>query len=172
MSLQLDILVPLTITLLNRYILGVLNVISVQYFLQGELEHHRVKYFYPRVSKANFTSGIAKQQQRERILFRLAEHELPSKSKRGKAKVIHKRQRHTANNLSKDLPSIPFEASEPLAYSDPKAHYHIASSTRYFLNVQQWLGRHPEDRALEVIQSIIVFDIDPRAAPSGFSSSA
>ncbi|KAG2149213.1 hypothetical protein DEU56DRAFT_729456, partial [Suillus clintonianus] len=35
------------------------------------------------------------------------------------------------------------------AYSDPKAHYHIASSTRYFLNVQQWLGRHSEDRALE-----------------------
>lgn len=74
---------------------------------------------------------------------------MPSKSKKGKAKVTDKRQCHTANNLSKDLPSIPFEASEPLAYSNPKAHYHIASSTRYFLNVHQWLGRHSEDRALE-----------------------
>ncbi|KAG1811133.1 uncharacterized protein BJ212DRAFT_1579186 [Suillus subaureus] len=92
----------------------------------GKLEHRRVKHFYPRVK-----------------------HKLPSKSKKGKAKVTDKRQCHTANNLSKDLPSIPFEASEPLAYSDPKAHYHIASSTRYFLNVQQWLGRHSEDRALE-----------------------
>lgn len=52
---------------------------------QGELEHQSVKRFYPCVSKAKFTSGIAKQQRREQILFQLAEHHvLPAKSKKGK----------------------------------------------------------------------------------------
>ncbi|KAG1871097.1 hypothetical protein C8R48DRAFT_596433 [Suillus tomentosus] len=107
---------------------------------QGELEHRCVKCFYPRVSKAKFTSGISKQQRRERILFWLAKHHvLPAKSKKGKTS---RREHH-------DLPSVPFEESEPLAYSDPKAHYHIASSTRYFLNMPQWLGRHLDDRVLE-----------------------
>jgi hypothetical protein len=122
-------------------------------FYQGELEHRRAKRFYPRVSKAKFTSGIAKQQRRERILFRLAERELPVKSKKGKAKTTGMVQRHTAAQL-KDLPSITFEESEPLAFSDPKAHYHVATSTRYFLNVPQWLGRNANDPALEVFADL------------------
>ncbi|KAG2063384.1 hypothetical protein BDR04DRAFT_1123294 [Suillus decipiens] len=40
---------------------------------QGECEHRRVKRFYPRVSKAKFTAGIAKQQRRECILLKMAE---------------------------------------------------------------------------------------------------
>jgi len=115
--------------------------------LQGELEHRRVKRFYPRVSKAKFTSGIAKQQRRERILFRMSEQELPTKSlKRGKGQVI---ARHSSS--ADDSPMVPFEESEPLAYSDPNTHYHIATSTRYFLNLPQWLSKHAGDAALQVV---------------------
>jgi hypothetical protein len=86
----------------------------------------------------------------------MAKHGLKaSKSKKGKRKVtdnVNATQHgpDAMDTSSKDLPSIPFEESEPLAYSDPKTHYHIASSTRYYLNVQQWLGKHANDPALKV----------------------
>jgi hypothetical protein len=104
-------------------------------------------------------SGIAKQQRQERILFHMAERGLwASKTKKGKQKVtdrINTTQHGPDATMtsSKDLPSVSFDESELLAYSDPKAHYHIAGSTRYYLNVQQWLGRHADDPALKVFIS-------------------
>ncbi|KIL62147.1 hypothetical protein M378DRAFT_13086 [Amanita muscaria Koide BX008] len=39
----------------------------------GELEHCRVKRFYPHTSKAKYTQGISKQERRERTLFQMSE---------------------------------------------------------------------------------------------------
>jgi hypothetical protein len=107
-----------------------------------------VKRFYPRVSKAKFTSGIAKQERRERILFKMAraEHD-DSKLKKGKSTAALK---HTTTADQDALLHIPFEASEPLAYSDPTSHHHISNGTRYHLNLPWWLQKHGNDPALDV----------------------
>jgi hypothetical protein len=58
----------------------------------------------------------------------------------GKGKVL---QQH-------DAPALRFEDSEPLPYSDPLCHYHISSSTRYYVNIYNWLANHKSDPALKV----------------------
>ncbi|KAG2348745.1 hypothetical protein BDR05DRAFT_980136 [Suillus weaverae] len=114
----------------------------------GKLEHHRVKRFYPRVSKAKFTSGIAKQERRERILFKMAQAEHnDSKLEKGKSTTVRK-PGHTTTAGEDASFHIPFEAAEPLAYSDPMSHYHISNGTRYHLNLPQWLIKHANDPAL------------------------
>ncbi|KAG2743054.1 hypothetical protein P692DRAFT_20878962 [Suillus brevipes Sb2] len=92
----------------------------------GELEHRCVKHFYPRVSKSQFTSGIAKQQRRERILFQMAEHAPSARSestghKKGKGKCQNRK------TVPLDAPSLRFEDSEQLPFTDPCAHYHIST---------------------------------------------
>jgi hypothetical protein len=52
---------------------------------QGELEHRRVKRFYQRVHKGKFTRGIAKQQQRERVIAKMKEL-APQASRKGTQK--------------------------------------------------------------------------------------
>ena len=105
-----------------------------------------MKKFYPRTSKAHYTSGIVKQQQREKILFRMSEAEAALKSKQmGKTPVGQSRM-----NRSVDSPSLQFDESEPLPYSDPKDHYHISTTTRYFIHLCRWLGEYSDDPALAV----------------------
>ncbi|KAG2112868.1 hypothetical protein DEU56DRAFT_749217, partial [Suillus clintonianus] len=111
----------------------------------GELEHRRVKRFYPRVSKSRFTSGIAKQQQRERILFRMAERIPVDKSRKRKSMALGSREVMKAD--AANMPSLRFEDSEQLPYTDPRAHYHISSGVRHYLRLSQWLGKNESDPA-------------------------
>ncbi|KAG2046721.1 hypothetical protein BDR06DRAFT_898681 [Suillus hirtellus] len=120
----------------------------------GELEHRRVKRFYPRVSKSQFTSGIAKQQHCERILFRMAEHAQSVRSistghKKGEGKS------RTWKKVSSDAPSLRFEDSEQLPFTDPRAHYHISTGVRHFVDIAQWLKKNVNDPAFTVNDHII-----------------
>ena len=109
-----------------------------------------MKKFYPRTSKAHYTSGIAKQQQCKKILFRMFEAEAALKSKQmGKTPVGQSWTTRPA-----DSPSLQFDESEPLPYSDPKDHYHIGTTTRYFVHIGRWLGGHSDDPALAVSTSL------------------
>lgn len=77
-----------------------------------------------------------------------AEHN-NSKSEKGKSTTVRK-PGHTTT-AGEDAPfHMPFEASEPLAYSDPTSHYHISNGTRYHLNLPRWLIKHANDPALDV----------------------
>jgi hypothetical protein len=101
------------------------------------------------VSKAKFTAGIAKQQRRERILFKMAEgspYEVKGKGKQDAGKEKSK----VLQLSSPDAPALRFEDSEPLPYSDPECHYHISTSTRYHVNIYKWLAQHESDPALNV----------------------
>ncbi|KAG1852171.1 hypothetical protein F4604DRAFT_1933740 [Suillus subluteus] len=114
---------------------------------KGECEHQQVKRFYPHVSKAKFTAGIAKQQCRERLLFKMAEGS-PYKMK-GKGKQDAGKEKSKVLWLSSpDAPALRFKDSEPLPYSDPEHHYHISTSTRYHINIYKWLVQHESDPAL------------------------
>ncbi|KAG2072541.1 hypothetical protein BDR04DRAFT_938149, partial [Suillus decipiens] len=90
---------------------------------QGECEHQRVKQFYPQVSKAKFTAGIAKQQCHECLLFKMA-----------------KASPHGKNRQDK-------QDSELLPYSDPQSHYHISTGTWYPVSIYKWLRQHMSDPA-------------------------
>ena len=53
-------------------------------------------------------------------------------------------------NQSVDSPSLQFDKSEPLPYLDPKDHYHIGTTTRYFIHLGWWLGEYSDDPVLAV----------------------
>ncbi|OJA13561.1 hypothetical protein AZE42_10057, partial [Rhizopogon vesiculosus] len=114
----------------------------------GESEHRRVKCLFLRVSKARFTAGITKQQRREHILFKMAEASPYGKTGKGKGKP----EQDTGKGKvlqQHDAPALRFEDSESLPYSDPLCHYHISSSTRYHVNIYNWLANHKSDPALK-----------------------
>ncbi|KAG1840499.1 hypothetical protein DFJ58DRAFT_718370 [Suillus subalutaceus] len=109
--------------------------------------HALIKRFYPCVSKAKFTAGIAKQQCHKRLLCKMAEgspYEMKGKGKQDAGKEKSK----VLWLSSPDAPALHFEDSEPLHYSDPEHHYHISTSTRYHVNIYKWLAQHESDPAL------------------------
>ncbi|KAF8952881.1 hypothetical protein BDZ97DRAFT_1604319, partial [Flammula alnicola] len=95
----------------------------------GELEHRRVKRFYPRVQKGKHAKGIAKQVQRERLLHTLNErNKVPLKNSK---------------------PSATSKANEVLPATSPDAHHHISEEVRHKVPLAQWLGKNEDDPALK-----------------------
>jgi hypothetical protein len=108
---------------------------------QGELEHRRVKRFYSRTNKFNFTSQIAKHQHRERILRNIR---LRSKQVAADADT-----QTSSDIITKDAPqekartaAVSFEDSDPLPYTSPNVHYHISESKRHHEDITNWLGQN------------------------------
>jgi hypothetical protein len=97
---------------------------------QGELEHRRVKCFYPRMNKVGFTRQIAKHQWRERLL-------------------LHNHSKSSAHQ-NNTTATIGFQESDPLPYMPPTIHHHISNLNRYHDNLTAWLGAHSGDPALMV----------------------
>jgi hypothetical protein len=114
---------------------------------QGELEHRRLKRFYPRVHKGQFTRGITKQQHRERILSRLREL-APQPSSSTEKKRIYDDMH--AGNSEEGGPSVSFEDAESLTPTSPSSHHQISREVRHKINLPAWLGNNEDDPALEV----------------------
>lgn len=111
------------------------------------MEHRRLKRFYPRVHKGQFTRGITKQQQRERLLSRMREvAPQPSSSTEKK----HKYNEMQAGILEDAGPSIPFEDTESLTPTPPGSHHHISRDVRHKVNLLAWLSDNRHDPALKV----------------------
>jgi hypothetical protein len=79
----------------------------------------------------------------------MAEASPYGKKGKGKGKEDARKSRKVLEQH--DAPALRFEDSEPLPYSDPLSHYHIeSSSTRYHINIYNWLGKHESDPAIKV----------------------
>ncbi|KAK2467956.1 hypothetical protein APHAL10511_000251 [Amanita phalloides] len=101
----------------------------------GEAEHQRVKRHYKRASKCNFTHGIAKQNQRERMLRKIRERQM---------------MREVANdNIESQNPSLPPDDDEPLPFTAPEVHHHMSLDTKHKVNLTVWLRRNRHDVALK-----------------------
>jgi hypothetical protein len=114
---------------------------------QGELEHRRLKRFYPRVNKGKFTLGITKQQRRERLISQMHELAPQPGSSIGQKR---KRNKSFARDLEDAGPSISFEDAEALMPTPPSSHHHISRDVRYKINLLAWLGSNHGDPALKV----------------------
>lgn len=64
----------------------------------------------------------------------------------------------TQKTVSSDAPSLRFEDSDQLPFTDPHAHYHISTGVRHYLNISQWLRKNANDPAFTVNFSLL--DID------------
>ncbi|KAH7877053.1 uncharacterized protein C8R40DRAFT_1168980 [Lentinula edodes] len=93
----------------------------------GELEHRRIKRLYIHTNKIHFTFQIARHEQRRRALKNLL-----------RKKPTNIQHRATRSKVSR--PSLSFDDSDPLPFTDPTTHYHISSSTRFSENIVTWLG--------------------------------
>jgi hypothetical protein len=116
---------------------------------QGELEHRRVKRFYPRTNKsASFTQQISKHQRREQILRKIRDRVLAhERDDKDMATSASKSQR-SAKRLEDIV--VPFAASEPLPPASPEKHHQISTSRRYPINFMQWTDEHWDDPAIRV----------------------
>ncbi|KAJ3803937.1 hypothetical protein F5876DRAFT_24543, partial [Lentinula aff. lateritia] len=93
----------------------------------GELEHCRIKRLYIHTNKIHFTFQIARHEQCRRALKNLIQNKPPN--------IWH---RATQSKVSQ--PSLSFDNSDPLPFTDPTTHYQISSSTRFSENIVTWLG--------------------------------
>lgn len=112
---------------------------------QGELEHRRVKRFYPRTQKGKFTLGITKQQRREQHLRKLKE-------------LSPNLRMNDSKKKSPPLdPRLSFEDHDPLLPTLPSQHYQMSSEQRHKLNLSQWLHENRDDPALKVSRPICIY---------------
>ncbi|KAJ4488967.1 hypothetical protein C8J55DRAFT_558004 [Lentinula edodes] len=103
----------------------------------GELEHRRVKRFYARTNRNQFSFQIACHEHRRRTLQMIS-----------KQKGHQYQGRVTRSQVA--TPSLSFSDSDPLPFTNPMTCYHMSSSTRYFQNLTIWLGELRDDPAFTV----------------------
>ncbi|KAI0063164.1 hypothetical protein BV25DRAFT_453896, partial [Artomyces pyxidatus] len=105
----------------------------------GELEHKVAKRRYARTSKNKFTPQLAKLEVRERLIakinIRIGQH---IKKDQVKEK---RRKRKAAAAIAR--------SGDPLPFTDPKAHFHIAESTRNGVDITAWLSENRDDPAVK-----------------------
>ncbi|KIJ07352.1 hypothetical protein PAXINDRAFT_121100, partial [Paxillus involutus ATCC 200175] len=113
----------------------------------GELEHRRVKRFYARSGKNNFTRGIAKQQQRERLLHKLREQN----RLRAATELASLREGIPATDLNEEdlRPTVAFSEAETLPPCRPETHYQISVSRRHHWDISSWLHKNRADPAVK-----------------------
>ncbi|KAG6812796.1 hypothetical protein H0H92_000428 [Tricholoma furcatifolium] len=107
----------------------------------GELAHRRVKRIFPVIQKSQFTLGIAKYEQRQRILQRIHEksHTFATGQKRKRL------DNHDAGNT----PWLQFEDMEDLPEGSPDQHHIISSDVRHGLFIPDWLSENEDDPSLK-----------------------
>lgn len=121
------------------------------HFLQGELEHRRVKQFYANTNKTvKFAWQIARHQRRQAYLHRL-QLEQPQMAPPTCSQKKHKRQAPARRSQLPRIPlQLPFEASEPLPPSSPKEHYQISEEQAHPVDLPEYLTTNREDPSFEV----------------------
>jgi hypothetical protein len=82
-----------------------------------------VKRFYRLTNKVKFTEGIARQQRRERLLRKMSQRD-PTR---------------TAKPRSDDLPP-----------TNPDTRYHMATNTKTYSDLYEWLEERSNDAAFNV----------------------
>ncbi|VDC05387.1 unnamed protein product [Peniophora sp. CBMAI 1063] len=93
---------------------------------QSEAEHRRGKSEFERVSKSDFVCGISKLERRTKKIHIMNEWDKIAKS---------------------DSPSLRFQDSEPLSFTEPHEHHHIAHSQNFAVDMNSWLHRNRADPA-------------------------
>ena len=154
-------------------------------WFQGELEHRRVKRFYARTNKRNFTRQITKLQQREEKLRHINERARAAAQARRRglhssaqgpegvqpsvpegvqaaapdggqsSESSTQEGRQQSRSMNENGAAVPFEAEEPLGPSSPDKHYHICSAARFSEDINQWLLAHKDDAALAVRDFVV-----------------
>ncbi|KAI0263908.1 hypothetical protein BC834DRAFT_970987 [Gloeopeniophorella convolvens] len=94
----------------------------------GELEHRRVKRFYARTNKVQFTHQITNHEKRQRVLNSV---------------------RARLHGHSAEPGGHPGAPADRLPPTPPTNHYHISNDNRNKENVTSWLSRHRGDLAIQ-----------------------
>ncbi|PSS31922.1 hypothetical protein PHLCEN_2v2303 [Hermanssonia centrifuga] len=122
----------------------------------GELEHRRVKRFYGRTNKQNFTRQITKQHMREELIRRVKKRVEKKEQEAAVAKKgtpepdTSQSDKELVSPESRGIPaSLSFEDSDPLPYTPPENHHHISQSNRFHKDVTDWLSSNKNDPALK-----------------------
>lgn len=114
-----------------------LKNLSAYLSIKGEVEHKRVKKFYPRTQKKQYTKGIAKQIERERVLKLISQSDPYLPQVIGHPESL---ETTTANQVTEGLPLV-----------SPYEHHQMSTETGHKINVFQWLDANENDPALKVV---------------------
>ena len=129
------------------------RLLNTYKMIQGELEHHRIKRFYPRTNKRKtFMGQIGKHHRRQRILRKI--HERENARRDGKRDLSASPPSPHAQRLN-DV-AVPSGADEPLPPTSPERHHHMSSSRRYPINIMRWTDNHPENPATRVCMPLVL----------------
>jgi hypothetical protein len=100
-------------------------------------------------NKKNFTGQIGTTEARSRILRKHHPTNVRvAAAKQASQRSSKKRKRSSVNR--KNRAALPFEADEPLPYTNPNDHFHISTQVRYAMHIGQFERENEGDPALEV----------------------
>ena len=111
--------------------------------LQSEWEHRRLKVYYARTNKNQFTRQCARLEQRERVL----------QSIRAKEKDRNEQMEVDRNDGTKDT-RLSFEQTDPLPQTSPQDHIQISRSMRHRVDLRQFVTERRNDPAFRVSRII------------------
>ncbi|TCD64617.1 hypothetical protein EIP91_003851 [Steccherinum ochraceum] len=106
----------------------------------GELEHRRVKRWYARTNKKEFTRQIARQQRRAQILERIRRRSAEHRERHGM--LSQSSSSGTSHNVS-------LAEDEHLPPAPPDVHYRMAQGNRFPLNLTAFLSDNYGDPAVK-----------------------
>ena len=101
-------------------------------WLQGELEHRRVKRFYARTNKHNFTQQVATHERRQRGLMNIATRKNRDNSRTEDKEMISYTEPSQRYHISRDMRNDNLEPLPTLLEelgSDPAAEASVRPST-------------------------------------------
>ncbi|KAI0054411.1 hypothetical protein BV25DRAFT_1765456, partial [Artomyces pyxidatus] len=125
---------------------------------QSELEHRRVKRFYARTNKQQFTSQITKHQQRERLLKNIKIRSLAKEEAVEESDAESSLSSSPESDVNTQDPAaitLAFEEEDPLAPTPPTLHHHMSDSTRFHENIISFVGKYSRDPATQANQNFL-----------------
>ncbi|KAH9912562.1 uncharacterized protein B0H18DRAFT_1088384 [Fomitopsis serialis] len=136
---------------------GTPDITSTQH---GELEHRRIKRFFPRTNKNNYAAQIGKRQRRERLLHQIKKkrnivrgQHSQSSAPKARRPAQEEQAARPGSRTRLEVPDrrrgavLPFTDSEFLPPTPPDSRYQMSDSQRYWENIPMWQAKNRDDPA-------------------------
>lgn len=118
---------------------------SHYWYIQGELEHRRVKRYFARTNKNNWCRQLTQRERRERLLNHIKKNNDAVKSA-------------AMTPTTAKGPKPQDNGDEPLPFTSPKDHYHMSESRADHIDIPTWLASKQGIPAYDVsTYSILLF---------------
>jgi hypothetical protein len=122
-------------------------------FVQGELEHRRVKRYFIRSSKNKFEKQITNHERRERLLRLYNRHN--ARVQRAKSAAANKKDLNGIGQHS----NVDIIDEERLPYTQPRDHHQMSDNKKRWIHMPTWASENTGSASMEVSSPAVSFKL-------------